>query len=195
MTLKIEHEIKIFPVDEVTLYKRLTELRATRASERTLMRRTIFGRENNSNMDVTYIRVRDEGEVVRLSAKQIGTSMGNIEDQKELDTTVQSYQDTIDILKHSGLVASSIQENYRTKYIFQDCEIVIEEWPALPIYCEIEGNDEESVQKVCEILNLNWADRLFIPVSELYAIYYNVDISISLAGIKNITFNNPPTFT
>ena len=80
-----ELEIKLYPVNKQGIRKKLEKIGAKRRQSETLYKRCIFGHEKNPQIQGTYVRVRDEGNKIRLSLKVSAQQHQQISDQKELD--------------------------------------------------------------------------------------------------------------
>ena len=69
MSIEKEIEVKFFPIVVDELRTKLEAAGATLKNPMRLMRRKVYGGEANPSMDCTYGRVRDEGDVITMSAK------------------------------------------------------------------------------------------------------------------------------
>ena len=133
----------------------------------TLMRRVIFNLDDHS-----YLRVRDEGNRIVMTYKNVESL--SLSGTKEINVEVNSYQDTIDLLKASGLRAKAAQETLREEWELDGVELDIDTWPWLPSYVEIEGHSEASVTKVANKLGFDMQDAHYGSVDQIYKIYYDV---------------------
>ena len=66
------------------------------------------------------------------------TDNTKIDGMKELETEVADFHTTHEILQELGYTARAYQENRRTSYSFNDCDVEIDERPLIPPYLEIE---------------------------------------------------------
>jgi adenylate cyclase class 2 len=184
-----EIEVKFYPVKRKIITKSLSAAGAVCTKKRTLMRRAIFGGEDNPNINATYIRVRDEGDEITLSAKINAKADGAITDQKELQIVVPDFQAMVTFLKVAGLRQSNYQETYRTVWLLDDCEVMLDEWPMLEPYIEIEGPSIASLQIVAQKLDMNWDDQKIVSTDELVAMKLNITKKEALALMKNVVFD------
>lgn len=187
-----EIEVKFFPIDINEIVKNLQKIGAQQQTERLLMRRVVFDRSKNPDLKCTYARVRDEGDKITMSLKVNATSSGDILDQKELQVSISSFKGGVDILEGVGLQKTSYQENYRTTWVFRNSEIVIDEWPALEPYIEIESQSVEELQEISALLALDFSTRLIVSTDELYAQKYGISKETALNLISHITFSEIP---
>ena len=70
---------------------------------------------------------------------------------------------------------------------------MIDEWPFLESFVEIEGKSEKEVKKVSEKLGFDYKDAVFGPVGILYSEKYGVTEEFVNNEVKEILFdeNNP----
>lgn len=175
-----EPEVKFCEVDLGEIRAKLTKLGAKLKTPERRMRRVVFGGEANPNMVCTYGRVRDEGNVITMSAKFSAVN-GDINSQKEAVVAVDSFESAEAILRAFGLVATNYQENKRETWQLVDGTLVeLEQWPELPDYIEIEGKDEGAVREAAEQLQLDWATHTTDSTDKLYRKHF--------AGLDEETF-------
>lgn len=184
----IEYEVKFFPIDMTAMRHRLQNAGAIIKTPERLMRRCVFAADANPGMTCTYIRVRDEGNKVTMSAKQHATD-GKMDSQKEYETTVKDFETTCQILLQSGLTQTGFQENKRETWEMPDGTLVeLEIWPQLPPYLEIEGKSEAAVQDAAFSLDLNWNDHIIQANDHLYAQYWNLERKDVFEKLVYLTF-------
>ncbi len=187
-----EIEVKFYPVDKEKILEKLQKLGAKNIQQETLMRRAIYDHRSNPSIKCTYARIRDEGNKITASLKINAEQGGSIYDQKEAQIKVDSFENTREIFKGLGLQETNYQENKRDTWQYLESEIVIDTWPALETYIEIEGPNEEELMKIAKDLDLSWEDRVFVSTDELYAKKYNITKEEALKQLANITFSNIP---
>ena len=113
-----------------------------------------------------FLHVRDDGDKVTMTYKQF--NMLAIDGCDEIETIVKDFDKAIEILEKSGLKSESYQESRREQWLLDDTEIVIDEWPWVNPYIEIEGKDEKSVKSVAEKLGFDWRAVAFGSVTTVY---------------------------
>jgi adenylate cyclase class 2 len=174
MSIEQEIEVKFFPIDIAEIQKKLTDAGATLKNPMRLMRRKVYGGEANPNMDSTYGRVRDEGDVVTMSAKYSAQN-NRITSQREAQIVINDFESGTQVLESFGLVPTDYQENRRETWKFSDGTLVeLEEWPDLPAYLEIEGPSVEALRAVAEQLGLTWEEHLTGPTNDLYMAHHGL---------------------
>jgi adenylate cyclase class 2 len=119
-----------------------------------------------------WVRVRDEGDKVTLSYKQLNDR--TLTGTKEVSLIVNNFDETCLFLSSIGLVSYSYQETERESWMLDGVEIEIDNWPWVPTFLEIEGQTEEEVKEVAKKLNLDWNDALFGSVEIVYQRYFDV---------------------
>lgn len=171
----IEYEVKFFPINLEEMRHKLQNAGASLKTPERLMRRCVFAADANEGMTCTYVRVRDEGNKVTMSAKQHATD-GKMASQKEYETVVKDFEMARLILLNAGLAQTGFQENKRETWMMPDGTLVeLETWPRLPNYLEIEGKSEEAVRKTADLLDLDWNEHIVQSNDYLYAKHLNMD--------------------
>lgn len=189
----IEYEVKFFPIDLEVMRHRLQGAGATIKTPERLMRRCVFAADANPDMNCTYIRVRDEGNKVTMSAKQHATD-GKMDSQKEYETTVKDFETTHQILLQAGLTQTGFQENKRETWEMPDSTLVeLETWPQLPNYLEIEGKSEDAVKETASLLGFNWNKHTVQSNDHLYAKHWNLDRKNIFEKLAHLTFEESST--
>lgn len=185
-----EYEVKFFPIDLKIMRQKLQDAGASLKTPERLMRRCVFSAEANPGMTCTYIRIRDEGDKVTMSAKQHATD-GKIDSQKEYETTVRDFETARQILLQAGLTQTGFQENKRETWQMPDGTLVeLETWLQLPNYLEIEGKSENAVKKTAALLKLDWNEHIIQSNDYLYAKHWDVDKKEALKRLAHLTFED-----
>jgi len=190
--MDIEYEAKFYPADKEKLRKKLEKLGAKLAHPERKMRRAIADIHANPQLKFDYIRVRDEGGLIRLSAKIHAEEGGRMADQKEVDVEVSDYDKTVRILEAAGLVFNRYQETLRETWEYEEAEVEIDTWPGLLPRLEIEADSEDKVRVVSDKLELDWSKKFFYAMPELYAKVYGLGIDKALEKTTNLTFEKNP---
>jgi adenylate cyclase, class 2 len=134
-----EIEAKFLSVDIESVREKLNEAGAICRHPMRLMRRAIIDYPDSrmQHESDAYIRVRDEGDKITLTYKKF-TSL-ELGGALELETIVTDFEKTIEIFEAVGLPTKSFQESKRETWELDGVEIVIDEWPWLDTYIEIEA--------------------------------------------------------
>ncbi len=185
-----EYEAVFTGVKVEDVQNKLRQLGAKLLKSRYLQRRTTLQLPISHRSDNKWLRVRDEGDRITLALKAIEGE--GIAGQKELQVNVSSYKDTVLLLEAIGAEKKSEQESYRELWLLNKVEVVIDEWPFLQPYIEIEAKSDKEVRLVAEKLGFSWTDARFCNVTKLYSEKYNTPENF-LDHVKELTFagHNP----
>ena len=161
--MKTEIEVKFLDVDFDLLREKLKQLGATCEMPMRLMRRAII-QPPELHARHAFVRVRDEGDKVTLTYKQVDED--SLTGAKEIEVTVGNFEDTVALLEEAGLKQKSFQESRRETWHLNGVEIVLDEWPWLKPYIEIEGPTEASVKELAAKLGFDWNDACLLYTSD-----------------------------
>jgi adenylate cyclase, class 2 len=188
-----EFEAKFYPVDKGKYRKKLLSIGAKLdIPERKMIRFVADRRVNSVLPNHTNIRVRDEGNLVRLSVKTSAEQDGSLTDQKEIDVEVSDFDNTVQILETAGIKFNRRQETLREEWEYKNAQITIDTWPGLDPYSEIEADSEEKVKDIAKDLDFDWNKKIITPAPEVYSKVYGMDIEEVLVKVSNITFEDNP---
>ncbi len=171
--MNTEIEAKFLHRDHEEIRKRLKDVGFVCVTPMRLMRRAIIDYADRRMQTATpssYIRVRDEGDTVTLTYKKF-TSL-SIDGAQEVEVVTSSFEDTVKIFSAIGLEVVSLQESKRETWRSDTCEVVLDEWPWLDPYIEIEAATETVVREVSQNLGLDWSDAKFGDVMVAYRDQY-----------------------
>lgn len=190
--MEAEIEAKFLNVDFGDVRNRLTKEGAVLKRPMRMMRRVVLDYPDR-RMQATgnaWVRVRDEGDKVTLTYK---TSIENqFGGATEIETTVGSYEKTIAIFTSLGFIVHSQQETKRETWQLGDVEIVLDEWPWLEPFIEIEGPTKMAVQDTAKKLGFDWQDSVFGSVTTAYRKQYPaITKDEHISTIPEIKFNQP----
>ena len=164
-----EIEVKFPNVDHETIRQLLRRLGAECEYENRLMKRVVIHSKEMSTKDA-FIRVRDEGYRTTVTYKQFDRD--TVDGAKEYEVIVSNFDEIINIFKSGGLDYDVYQESKRENWRISDVEIMLDEWPWLKPYMEIEGPSEEKIKDVANKLGFDWSDGIFGGVANLYRLQY-----------------------
>lgn len=190
--MQTEYEVKFYPVDKEAIRTKIESHGGTLEHAETKTLISAYNKSLNPQIDGDYLRVRNEGNKVRMSIKIHAIEGGKIDDQKELDVIVSDFDTTLEILKRSGLHQTGFQEKYRETWLLNGAEVVIDTWPGLETYIEIEGRSEEDVRAIAELLGFNWNDKIITSVVEIYMNKYQLTAEKAHQLLKHTTFSENP---
>lgn len=137
-----------------------------------------------------FVRVRDEGDKTTLTYKQFDAL--SLDGVRETEVSVSDFDSTVRLLAEAGLPYGSLQESRRETWRLGDVEVVIDEWPWLRPYLEIEGPDEQSVMDAAEKLGFSWGEAVFGDVMAAYRVQYpHLALDDTIGNLANVRFGDP----
>lgn len=187
--MKTEYEAKFVNVDMDDIRNRLRELGAKLEKPIRLMRRVTIDSPDMKKRDA-FVRVRDEGDRVTMTYKQFNAL--SVDGAKEYEIIVNDFEEAISLLAAAGLPHGSFQESKRETWGLGDVEIMIDEWPWLNPYIEVESTSVEKVREFSEQLGLEWSDAVFGDVMAAYrAQYPQLKETDTIGSIPEVRFGDP----
>ncbi len=186
--MKTEFEIVFTDINRNKIVKKIKELWWIQTKKNTLMKRVAYDLWNKS-----FARIRDEWDKITCTYKEINDcKIDDIDCVKELETTVWNFDIMKSIFDKMWLKEKAYQETKREVWhINNEIEIMIDLWPWLNPFVEIEWETEEIVKKYSKLLWFNYEEGLFWTVDQVYL----KELWIKPEKINNlseITFDNIP---
>lgn len=167
-----EIEIRILGINIPEITKKIEEL-GGKLVHSGLQRRYVYDVEpGNQNK---WARLRTNGEKTTLGVKEV-VDTSTADGMKEVEVIIDDFERGNALLESLGFKARSYQENRRTTFELNDVEVVIDEWPKLKPYIEIEGPSKESVYEVARLLGY---DETQISVKHPTEMYREIGIEIN----------------
>ncbi len=96
------------------------------------------------------LRLRKEGEVLTMSYKN--QAKHTIDGTIEIEFGIDDLKKAEAFLEVLGYPAYRHQEKFRHTFELQGVVFDIDTWPRIPTYVELEGNSEESIRKMAELV-------------------------------------------
>lgn len=195
--MQTEIEAKFLNTDHDQIRERLRALGASLEQPMRLMRRVVIDfpdRRMQKHTD-SWVRVRNEGDKVTLTFKQ--TNEHQFGGAKEIEVTVSDYDKTIAIFLAMGMVVHTSQETRRETWNYKEAEIVLDEWPWLNPFVEIEAPTEALVMEAARDLGFDWNEAVFGSVTTAYRAQYPAIVKDEhISEISEIKFglNKPDWF-
>ena len=120
------------------------------------------------------VRLRDEGHRITFTIKE--ENMDSYE--KEFEIKVDSFDMARLILNKLGLKENYTLEKYREIYDMPDykTELVFDHYPGCPAYMEIESETELDIQRVCELLDMDFNEPQKWSAGDLYLEHYGIPL-------------------
>lgn len=188
-----EIEAKFLDVDHDTIRAKLKEIGAVCEQPMRMMHRMTFDfpdqrlrTEKNG-----WARVRDEGDKVTMSYKQLNDR--SLTGTKEICLTVDDYETARDFLHALGLTRTSVIDTKRESWRLGHIEIELDEWPWTKPYVEMEAASEEELRDMAAKLGLDWGKVLHGSVEVVYTAEYDITED-DVNSWQEITFTPVPAW-
>lgn len=188
--MQTEIEAKFLNVDHNEIRKKLEALGATCTHPMRLMKRAIFDSQNEDffKNGGKRLRVRDEGDKITATFKADG--LGKYD--HEIEIIVDTFENTVKLFEGIGFKVLSFQESKRETWELGNVEVVLDEWPWLAPYIEVEGQSEQAIIGVVQKLGFVWEDAVFGSVDSAYMQQYpGMKKGDSIGYVEEVIFDAP----
>lgn len=188
--MKTEYEVVFTNIDRNEIIQKIKDLWWICSKDNTLMKRVVFDTQNWWNG--SYIRVRDEWDKITTTYKETKEWKLDITSVSELETEVWDFDTMVWIYRKLWLKEKSYQEMYREIWqINNEIEFMIDLWPWLNPYIEVEWENEEIVKKYSKIFWFDYDNWVFGSSFQIYEKELWIDFE-TINKLKEITFDNIP---
>ncbi len=135
-----------------------------------------------------WVRLRQTGNETTITIKRIVNSKGEYELDavNELEFDVPSIEVGKELLEDLGYFFARHQIKMRIVYSYKNAEIVIDKWPKLAPYVEIEAATKEEIDEIVVMLGYNLDDAVIINTDD---IYNEKGIDIYSKEYRDLSFN------
>jgi adenylate cyclase class 2 len=172
--MKTEIEAKFLDIDPADIRAKLKELGASLIHPETNTRQKIFDYPDFMlDKASSWLRLREENGAVTLTFKK--WEHEGLHGMKEIETRTDSFDGTEKLLLGIGMKVKSDQRKRRELWRLGETEFMIDTWPWLPTFLEVEGSSEEGVRNAAARLGLDWRDALFGGAAGIYKHYFDVE--------------------
>lgn len=187
--MKTEFEAKFINVDINDIRNRLKQNGATLEKPMHEMKRVTIDTPEMKKKDA-FVRIRDEGDKTTITYKQFDSL--SVDGAKEHEIVVDSFNEAVSLFSAAGLKYGSFQESRRETWVLSGAEVVIDQWPWLNPYIEVEGTSSEHVQQVAEKLGFKWNTALFGDVMAAFrAQYPHLSKNDTIGNLPEVRFEDP----
>lgn len=159
---------------------------------RTLYRISVFFTPNQKPNALEFVRVRDEKDTITMTTKWQDGDEESITSQREIEIEIDNFNKGVAFLKRLGCKEKAYQERFREVWELDRVSIMLDEWPFLEPFIEIEGKDEKSVKRVAKKLKLDYKKAIFGGVNAQYSAKYNLSHDEINNNTPRITFDSNP---
>ena len=184
-----EVEQRFINIDTIKFRKTLKKVGAKLINPKRIMPLMVFNHPRNKKD--SYIRIRDEGKQITLTSKT------NLKDKyvTEYEVEIDNFEQGIKILNSLGCKIRYYIEKIRETWVLPGCkEIVIDSYPGLAEYIEIDCHSEKSLNKAIRMLGLDGEENDVdhgkdkFGVQYMYWEQYGIPIKRNISG--DLTFKN-----
>ena len=183
MKLK-EIEQRFINIDTVKFRQKLKQVGAELINPNRIMPLMVFNHPKNKKD--SYIRIRDEGKQITLTSKT------NLKDKyvTEYEVEIDNFEQGVKILNSLGCKKRYYVEKTRETWLLPGCkEIVIDSYPGLKEYIEVDCHNEKSLNEAIKKLDLEvLPDNTDLGVNKMYYDQYGIPMNIYFG--ENLTFKN-----
>lgn len=189
--MNTETEAKFLRVDHDVIRKKLRDIGAVCEQPMRLMRRMTF---DNSSMKSknAFLRVRDEGYRMVMTYKQFDSL--TVDGAKEIEIIVDDFERAIALVKSldDNWLRMSFQESRRETWRLGNVEVVLDEWPWLDPYIEVEASSENEITDIANQLGLTMASAVYGDVMVAYrAQYPHLGEHDTVGNLPEVRFDTP----
>jgi adenylate cyclase class 2 len=157
-------------------------------SERLMRRRNFHHPEANAKNG--WIRVRDEGDIITLSYKEMASR--SLHGMSEVNIVVDNFDQACRLITAIDFSSASYQETKRESWKLGEVEIELDTWPWIPSFIEIEAPSEELFKATFEKLSLNIKDAHYGDVAIVYQSIYDIPDADEIYAWPEIAFTPVP---
>lgn len=169
MSKNLEYEIRVYDINERKIKKILKENGAELVQKKTIMPLIVY--HHPKGKKDSYIRIRDEGHEITLTAKTKLKSKYVV----EREVVINSIEEGDAILKLLGCKVKYKIEKIREIYKLKGCkEIVFDSYAGIPTYMEIDCHSESSLKKMANLLGYKIEDHDTRKLSDIYYELYGI---------------------
>ncbi|HEV2403441.1 MAG TPA: CYTH domain-containing protein [Candidatus Saccharimonadales bacterium] len=188
--METEVEAKFLRIDHNAVRAKLKKLGARCEQPMRLMKRKNYDfPDSRLEKGRSWVRVRDEGDRLTLSYKQLNHR--SLHGTKEVSLEINDFTAADSFLQAIGLVVVSFQETRRESWLLENVQIELDEWPWIRPFLEVEGPNESAVRTAIDHLRLNLDNALYGSVEVAYQAEYDVSES-EIDHWQEITFKPIP---
>ncbi|MFA6908456.1 MAG: class IV adenylate cyclase [Patescibacteria group bacterium] len=150
MTMR-EIELKILDINVDEIRKKLLSLGAKEKPETLIIDESFDFPDGRIDTDHALFRLRQYPDRTEICYKGGRSLERGFLAHDEYETTVGDAEIVRKILNALGLISTRYREKYRTTFVLDDVEIVIDTYPDISPFLEIEG-EEEHIRRILEKL-------------------------------------------
>ncbi|OJI07645.1 hypothetical protein BK004_01000 [bacterium CG10_46_32] len=185
-----EVEATFLSVNKDAVRNQLTKTGFELKTPEYLMCRKIFDFSRIAPGKIKWGRVRQEADKVTMSIKEIRGP--GINDVYEVELVVDDFDTAVSFFEACSIPVKSFQESMREVWERNGVEVMIDTWPGLNPFMEIEGVDEATVRHTTKELGFDFEHAVFGSADLVYEKELGIPAKV-IDRLPRITFADPPT--
>lgn len=155
-----EIEVKILGIDPDAIRSKLADLGAEKTFDGLLRVRYFDTPDGEIRKNGDLLRVRDyEGEKVEITHKTNKRIDNGFKIYDEQNVHAEDFDEVTEMFKELGFEVTTYYEKKRAVFKFGNTEIVIDEYPKIPPFLEIEAESHDEIEEMIEKLGLKDNER------------------------------------
>lgn len=155
-----EIEVKILGINPDDIKAKLTELKAEKDFEGLLKVRYFDTPDGEVRKREELLRVREyEGKGVEVCYKSNKRIEDGYKVYDEQHLQADNFDEVTRMFEELGFIVTTYYEKKRTVFKLDGAEIVIDEYPKIPPFMEIEAENKELIEELIEKLELQDKER------------------------------------
>jgi len=188
--MEVEYEARFLEINKDDLVDKIKANGGFLKQKLTLYKRSVF---NLCDIKRGYVRVRDEGDKVTMTAKIYKDPKFPEEYELQLN---EGFENGQSFLRALNLEEKAYHETMREKWSISKtsgkelCEIAIDCVPGLPMYAEVECKTQADLNKSIKMLGLDKSKMRFGAYGKVYVEYYGMAENEINNIIPSLTFKN-----
>ncbi len=164
-----EVELKFLEIDVEKTKQKLLELGAVLVYDTTIDSQSFIGNGfHGSDSSQKYLRIRKTDGKVTLTYKEPAAQDSFTTSRKEIEIELDNYEKGLELISNLGLVPEQIFSKHRSHFELGTIHFEIDTVSGIPPYLEIETQDEEEMNRACELLGLLVSDGKKGTIFEIY---------------------------
>lgn len=186
-----EIEAKFLNIDLDETRAKLKDMGAELLHEMQLVRRTVMDfPDRRLKKQGAWIRVREEvDDSIEMMLKKVASD--ELGQTFEQPVKVSDYDAAIKFLLSLGFEVKNEEESKRELWRLGDLEIMLDVWPWVNPFIEIEGPTEAGVKGLASKLGFEWVNAKFGNVIPVYTDKYGISDASFKAAEMTIKFDLP----
>jgi adenylate cyclase class 2 len=169
-----EIEVRFLKTTPKQLAEKLEKFHAVDKGEMLLEEVIFYDQDQKWRDEHKFVRIRKSGDTVTMTYKH--NTGQTIDSMEEIEVQINDFSGGIQIIEATGLQIVRRQQKRRHTFIFGEVTLDFDTWPGLPTYLELEGPDENSLQKAASSLGLDWKDVVTLDARSIIEQIYGIPV-------------------